>query len=200
MDVNVLDAVYLYWFGDLKSAADRPSQDRVTEWFRATEEIDNHIRQTFGMYLDPARDEDWQLDRLTRRQQAGLVVLLDQFPRQIHRESGEAFAYDGKALSIAKALVAGGRERFFPFERVFIYLPFEHSEAVADQDFAVQLFAELTVQAPDDLKDGARTILDYATKHRDVIRRFTRFPHRNAVLGRESTPDEIEFLKGGRGF
>ena len=188
---DVLDEVYLYWFGDLKSPEDRPPEQRVTEWFRPTEAIDDHIRATFGRHLDPVRDTEWELEALTRRQQVGLVVLLDQFPRQIDRKTSAAFACDAKALSIAKTLVAGGRERFFPVERPFVYLPFEHSELVADQDFAVQLFAELAVQAPDGSKDGVRSALDYATKHRDIIRKFGRFPHRNAMLGRE--------FDGGRG-
>ena len=79
-------------------------------------------------------------------------------------------------------------------------LPFEHSEAIADQDMSVKLYAERALEAPTAHLESRREQLDYATKHRDIIRKFGRFPHRNAVLGRESTPEEIEFLKGGRGF
>jgi uncharacterized protein (DUF924 family) len=133
-------------------------------------------------------------------EQVGLVILLDQFPRQIHRDSGDAFAYDAKALSIARRLLAAGPDRFWPVERTFVALPFEHSEDIADQDYAVLLFAAEAVAAPADARDGLRMALDFATKHRDIIRKFGRFPHRNAALGRESTPEEVEFLKGGRGF
>jgi uncharacterized protein (DUF924 family) len=197
MDTAVLDAVHRYWFGDL---AGPPPQELMDRWFRPTPEVDAHIREAFGKHLDEARATDWNLGALTRQQQIGLVVLLDQFPRQIWRTSGEAFAYDAKARSIARELVDGGVERFHPVERTFLFLPFEHSEDVADQDEGVMLFAAAAVNAPAEAREGARSALDYATKHRDIIRKFGRFPHRNVVLGRESTPEELEFLKGGRGF
>ncbi len=200
MDVTILDAVYLYWFGDLKAWDDQPDEERRTAWFRPTPEIDAHIRDTWGADTVAARDAVWDLASLTRRQQVALIVLLDQFPRQIHRDSGEAFACDAAALSFARQLVAGGWRRFFVVEQTFVMLPFEHSEAVADQDMSVTLFAERTLEVPLDRLDSAREQLDYATKHRDIIRKFARFPHRNAALGRESTEEELEFLKGGRGF
>jgi len=169
-------------------------------WFRPTEEVDRHIGDTFGKYLEAAKMTEWDVDNLSRTEQVGLVLLLDQFPRHIFRTSGDAFAYDAKALSIARRLVAGGFERFYPVERTFVALPFEHSEDLADQDYSTLLFAAEAVAAPLQAKDGLRAALDFATKHRDIIRKFGRFPHRNVVLGRESTPEEIEFLKGGRGF
>ncbi len=79
-------------------------------------------------------------------------------------------------------------------------LPFEHSEDVADQDLSVKLYADRALEVPPEHQESVRLQLDYATKHRDIIRKFGRFPHRNEMLGRESTPEEIEFLKGGRGF
>jgi uncharacterized protein (DUF924 family) len=199
MDASILDAVYAYWFGDLKAWDEQPDAERRTEWFRPTAEIDAHIRDTWGPHIEAARDATWELSALTRRQQAGLIVLLDQFPRQIHRDSGAAFACDSVALSIARALVAAWR-RFFVVEQTFVMLPFEHSEDVADQDLAVKLYADRTLEVPPAHLESAREQLDYATRHRDIIRRFGRFPHRNAVLGRESTAAEIAFLKGGRGF
>jgi uncharacterized protein (DUF924 family) len=198
MDVTVLDEVHDYWFGDLgKPPVPKELMDR---WFRPTEAVDNHIRETFGPHLDAARATEWNLPELSKDRQIALVVMLDQFPRQIWRKSGEAFAYDWKALSVARQLVAGGVGRFHHVERVFLFLPFEHSENVADQDEAVLLYATEAVAIAEDAKEGARQTLDYATKHRDIIRKFGRFPHRNEMLGRESTPEEIEFLKGGRGF
>jgi len=198
MDVKVLDEVHDYWFGELGAGPIPP--ELTQRWFRPTPEIDAHIRETFGPHLDEARATEWDLTRLTQRQQMGLIVLLDQFPRQIWRESGEAFAYDAKARSVARQMVDGGTNRFHPAERIFLYLPFEHSEDVADQDRAVLLYAIMAVDAPEEVKEGPRNTLDYATKHRDIIRKFGRFPHRNVMMGRESTPEEIEFLKGGRGF
>jgi uncharacterized protein (DUF924 family) len=197
---KVLTDIHRYWFGELNSPADKVGQERIDIWFKPTKEVDDHIRDTFGKYLEPAKETEWDVDNLARMEQVGLVILLDQFPRQIHRDSGDAFAYDAKALSIARRLLAGGPDRFWPVERTFVALPFEHSEDIADQDYAVLLFAAEAVAAPADARDGLRMALDFATKHRDIIRKFGRFPHRNAALGRESTPEEVEFLKGGRGF
>jgi uncharacterized protein (DUF924 family) len=197
---KVLTDIHRYWFGELNSPTDKVAQERIDMWFKPTKEVDDHIRDAFGRYLEAAKATEWDVDNLARMEQIGLVILLDQFPRQIHRESGDAFAYDDKALSIARRLLAAGLERFWPAERTFVVLPFEHSEDIADQDYAVLLFAAEAVSAPDHLKESRRNQLDYATKHRDIIRKFGRFPHRNAVLGRESTAEEVEFLKGGRGF
>ena len=199
MDASILDAVTLYWFGDLAAWDEKPDEQRRTEWFRPTPEIDAHIRATWGQHIVPARDAAWDLSVLTRRQQVGLVVMLDQFPRQIHRDSAEAFACDAAALAIARRLVESWR-RFFVVEQTFVMLPFEHSENVADQDLSVKLYAERALEAPPAHVEACRDQLDYATRHRDIIRKFGRFPHRNAVLGRQSTPEETEFLKGGRGF
>ncbi len=199
MDTTILGEIYLYWFGDLKAWDEQPDEERRKAWFRPTAEIDAHIRDTWGPHIGPARDAAWDLSTLTRRQQVALVVMLDQFPRQIHRDSGEAFACDPVALGIARQLVVNWR-RFFVVEQTFVMLPFEHSEAIADQDISVKLYAERTLEAPAEHLEACRDQLDYATRHRDVIRRFTRFPHRNATLARDSTPEEIEFLKGGRGF
>lgn len=196
---KVLTDIHRYWFGDPPELP--PGEERIKTWFRPTAEVDAHIRATWGGYLDRARATDWKLGDLGRQQQVGLVILLDQFPRQIHRTSGEAFAYDATALGLARQLVAdGGWRRFLVAEQTFMFLPFEHSEDVADQDLSVMYFAEYTVEAPEAAKQGMRSALDQATKHRDIIRKFGRFPHRNQMLGRASTPEEVEFLKGGRGF
>jgi uncharacterized protein (DUF924 family) len=198
MDATVLDAVHRYWFGE---AADATPEKRMERWFRPSPEADAYIRTTFGGYLDPAGERQWDLTALSGPQQVALVVLLDQFPRQIYREDGRAFAYDAKALGIARELTAGDDWRkYAPEERMFLFLPFEHSESVPDQDRSIFLFAAAVGVAPDTYVEAARAALDFATKHRDLIRRFGRFPHRNGVLGRVPTPQEAEFLKGGRGF
>jgi uncharacterized protein (DUF924 family) len=197
---KVLTDIHRYWFGDIKSPTDIVAEERWKAWFQPTTEIDEHVAARFGRYLPAAMATEWDVDNLARMEQVGLVILFDQFPRQIFRDKGDAFAFDEKARSIARRLVAGGIERFWPVERTFLLLPFEHSEDIADQDYAVLMFAAETVTAPAMRKDGHRMQLDYATKHRDIIRKFGRFPHRNVMLGRESTPEEVEFLKGGRGF
>jgi uncharacterized protein (DUF924 family) len=199
MDTHILDDIYRYWFGDLDVPAEA-LKAKWEQWFRPTAEVDAHIRDTYGRYLDAARETSWDVFALSHDQQIGLIILLDQFPRQIFRDSGQAFAYDARAREIANALIVGGLTRFHPIERSFVLLPLEHSEDIGDQDRSVALYAAEAVMAPPDAKEPARNTLDYATKHRDIIRKFGRFPHRNALLGRASTPEETEFLKGGRGY
>ena len=117
-----------------------------------------------------------------------LLILLDQFSRNLHRGTAEAFAADAKARAVARAMLARGLDQALtPVERMFVYLPFEHSEDLADQDLAVRLYAAL-----DAITD--EKMLDYAERHRDVIRRFGRFPHRNAALGRANTAEEAAYL------
>jgi uncharacterized protein (DUF924 family) len=195
----VLRDIHHYWLGELKSPTDK-NADKSEMWFRQSDETDAHIRESFGAYIARAAAIDWDLDALSREEQVGLVVLLDQFPRNIYRTTGEAFAYDPKARDIARGLVERGLDRFYLLEQTFIAVPFEHSEEIADQDFALFLAAKMAVEAPEGWADDRRGNLDYFIKHRQIIRKFGRFPHRNAVLGRDSTPEEIEFLKAGRGF
>jgi uncharacterized protein (DUF924 family) len=119
------------------------------------------------------------------------IVVLDQFPRNMFRGTPRAFATDALALAAARLAVERGWDRgMLQVEKLFVYLPFEHSEAMADQDRACEL-----------MKDFGAEQVDYAERHRAIIRRFGRFPHRNAILGRASTPEETEFLKQpGSGF
>jgi uncharacterized protein (DUF924 family) len=200
MDRKIFADVYLYWFGTLSDPDDYPAE-KSEIWFKQSDATDAYIRETFGAAIPEALAEKWEVAELSREEQMGLVVLLDQFPRNIFRTSGEAFAYDGKARTIARLLVALGRERFYRAERCFLYLPFEHSEDIADQDLGVFLFAEDALSAPESWKDRSRLYLDFATRHRDLIRKFGRFPHRNVMLGRSATAEEEAFLAAnGRGY
>ena len=119
------------------------------------------------------------------------IVVLDQFPRNIFRGTPQAFATDALALAAARHAIASSYDRdWLRVEKIFGYLPFEHSEALADQELACELMRPLGEEQ-----------YDYALRHKAIIERFGRFPHRNAILGRKSTPDEIEFLKQpGSGF
>lgn len=200
MDKKILEDVYQYWFGTLAGPHDFP-EEKAAIWFKKSDETDRTIRDKFGAAISEASKIEWNLDDLSRQQQVGLIVLLDQFPRNIFRTSGESFAYDAKARDIARALIDSGWRHFHYCEQCFVFLPLEHSEEVADQDLSVQLFAERTIAAPKELQEKARGQLDFATKHRDLIRKFGRFPHRNALLGRQSTPEEEAFFESnGRGF
>ncbi len=157
-----------------------------SSWFVRSEAFDALVRAELGpLHVRAVRGEldAWAADP---RGALALVILLDQVPRNIHRGSADAFASDARALQHARAVVDAGLDRSLSeVEKVFLYLPFEHSEALADQDRSVALMGALATPL----------WLDYAEQHRAVIARFGRFPHRNAILGRESTPEELEFLQ-----
>jgi len=176
-----------FWFGLPGSAA--YGQTRA-EWFRKSEAFDADIARRFGPLVERAlRAElgDWagpSESALAR------ILLLDQFTRNAFRGSARAFAGDRLALAAARTMVASGQELpLLPVQRVFVYLPFEHAEDLALQDEAVRLFTRLAAVAPE-----LNGMLDYAHRHRAVIARFGRFPHRNALLGRASSEEELAFL------
>ena len=161
------------------------------KWFNGGAEFDAECRERFlEAHFTAARREfaGWMDDA---EGALALVLLLDQIPRNVFRGSAHAFATDGLAREIARnALDAGFDMRIDVPMRIFFYMPFEHSEDMADQDRAVALFTAM----------GNAGYLDYARRHRDVIARFGRFPHRNAALGRTSTPQEQAWLEAGGGF
>jgi uncharacterized protein (DUF924 family) len=180
-----------FWFGegdDYGKAHQR--------WFEKNDAFDAEVTRRYRALhqeMREGRHRDWLNDARTC---LARIIVLDQFPRHIYRGKAAAFSTDAQALEAARHLVAQGWDRgMLPVERMFAYLPFEHSEALADQDRAVELCAPLgafpeTAEVP-----------RYAEAHRVIVRRFGRFPHRNAALGRPSTPEEIEFLKQpGSGF
>jgi uncharacterized protein (DUF924 family) len=152
------------------------------QWWKADPDLDHRIRQTYLKLWAEKRQlpvDSFLTDPLTA---AAGVILFDQFPRNMFRESAEQFATDHLALAIAKgALDAGFDDQLAHDERKFLYMPFEHSENLDDQNRALLLFSEL----------GDAEQVTYAKKHRDIIERFGRFPHRNAMLGRAPRPDEI---------
>jgi uncharacterized protein (DUF924 family) len=197
------DAVLTFWIGEAAAATDATQIKRwVERWFTRDAALDAEIGERFGAQVAAARRGDLDEWAASPRGRLALLVLLDQFPRNLYRGSVDAFAGDPKALALATAAVDEGGDRALPpVERLFVYLPFEHSEDVADQERAVALFDALRAHAPPGLAAAFSGFHDYAIKHRDVIARFGRFPHRNAVLGRDSTPAEAEYLaQPGSGF
>jgi uncharacterized protein (DUF924 family) len=176
---DVLD----FWFG---TGADYGKRHK--RWFEKDAAVDALITQRFlGLYEDLAQSTDW-LDSAAPC--LARIIVLDQFPRQIFRGKPRAFGSDPQALQAARLALERGYDRGrLPVERLFFYMPFEHSEVLADQELACELTAPLAAFRETD------DVLRYAIAHRAIIRRFGRFPHRNAILGRPSTPEEIEFLK-----
>lgn len=179
-------AVLEFWFGaDPAAYAERGR----SLWFVKRAAVDEEIRRRFAAVH--SRAVNGELDDWCETPQGclALVIVLDQFSRNLYRDSPLAFAADAKARDIASRAIGCGFDlKLAPLQRGFLYLPFEHSEALADQQRSLQLFESLR-----DFPETAEMVR-YAQRHYDVIERFGRYPHRNAILGRPSTKDEIAFL------
>jgi uncharacterized protein (DUF924 family) len=171
------EAALAFWF----------APEHAAHWFAADAAFDEAIRTGFAADAEAAaagRLRDWAA---TPPGWLALLILLDQFPRNMFRDSARAFATDPLARAIAAGALVKGFDSAFPELRSFFYLPFEHSEDLADQERALALYKAA----------GDADNLKWAEIHADIIRRFGRFPHRNAVLGRATTPDEQAFLDAG---
>lgn len=171
-----VDDVLRYWFTELT----------LEQCFEKSDEIDATIRDRFGAVHEQLASETLPINTSTARELLAAIIVLDQFSRNLHRGSAHAFASDPIARRLARTAIDSGLAKTATKrEQIFIYLPFEHSEDAADQVRSVELFATL---------DDAE-LTEYALAHKVIIDRFGRFPHRNVALGRQSTPEEIEFLK-----
>lgn len=183
-------SIHAFWFGTQADDA-LVAQERSRLWWGKDARTDREIERRFAaIAAKAARGEldDWAA---TPQGRLALILLTDQFPRNMYRGTPQSFASDPQALAWCKEGIAAGMDAALrPVERIFFYLPLEHAESLADQDRAVALFAELAAGAA--AFDG---FLDYARRHREVIARFGRFPHRNRILGRTSTAGELAFLR-----
>ncbi len=183
-----------YWFGDLDHSPTYFSQ-RNELWFGGGDEVDEYIRIQFEADLTHAVAgglPDWEQ---TPRGCLALIVLLDQFSLNLYREQPRSYTQSELAIPLTDRLSEQGWIRTLtPAERVFAYLPLEHSERLVDQERSVALFRELAAEAPPSLRSPMNSYLDYAIRHWRVVERFGRFPDRNEVFGRRSTPEEEAFL------
>jgi len=184
-----------FWF--LPSSDPGHGQQRA-EWFRKDDAFDAVIRERFGAAINHAIAgglREW--DEEGPRGVLARILVLDQFTRNAYRGTPESFAGDVLALNAARQLVASGAHlALSPCDRSFAYMPFEHAEDARTQEQSVELFTDLAAS-----HEGFSQSLDYAHRHRGVIARFGRFPHRNPILGRASTPEELDYLaKPGAGF
>ncbi len=202
MNANETPAsVHRFWFGD--DADDATTAARQSKlWWGKDNAVDRTIRDRFGPWIERAAAEelsDWT------KSPAGLlalVLLTDQFPRNAFRGTPRAFAFDSLARAWSRALLASrGLDSLRLVERVFALLPLEHAESIADQDECVARMREVHAAATPAFRDTTAGYVDFAIRHRDIIARFGRFPHRNAILGRDPTPEEATFLlTPGSGF
>ncbi|VVP56257.1 hypothetical protein PS862_05744 [Pseudomonas fluorescens] len=183
-----------WWFGSAEASSE-VAADRRRLWFGKRDSQDLEAQTRFGDWVEQAlaggltewaqRPEGW----------LALVLLLDQLPRMIFRDTPKSFAGDIRAQAlVAQGIAADFDRQLRPIERVFIYLVFEHCESLAVQNEAVSRYIDLVAQQPESDRALFTDYLDYAEQHQQVIARFGRFPHRNAVLGRESTAEELAFL------
>ena len=187
---DVLD----FWFGEL-DASGCSDEAHAKRWWKKNPAFDEELRQRFGSLYQALADgahDDWLK---APRGRLAYVVVLDQFSRNMFRDTPRMYAYDPLALAAAHGGVATNADKTLRHdERIFLYMPFQHSEQLADQDLAVKLFEGLTKGLSGDLLKRAEDNVVFAERHRDIVKRFGRFPHRNAILHRPTTPAEAEFL------
>ncbi len=189
------EEILSFWFGDL--APDKPvPPDRSRLWFGGSADTDNLIRTRFLADVQSAARGEYDAWCGSPRGALALIILLDQFTRNIFRNTPAAFASDGKALSVCRSGIGSGMDRELAVvERAFFYLPMEHAEDLRLQEQSVAAFRQLLDAAAPAQRELCESFYDYAVRHRDVIARFGRFPHRNRILDRPSTAEEIAFLK-----
>ena len=186
--------ILYFWFGSDTTGV--IPQERLRFWFGGDPQTDRLIRERFSGHLAAAvggRLDFWGKEAGGR---LALILLLDQFPRNIFRDTPRAYAYDDRALQVTLDGLEQGQDGDLSLvERAFMYMPLEHAEDRDMQERSVNLFEQLLKEALPEQEQVFETFADYARRHRDVIARFGRFPHRNKVLGRTSTPEETAFLR-----
>jgi uncharacterized protein (DUF924 family) len=175
-DLDAVRNVLNFWFS-------APVREK---WFEVDREFDSELKERFGVLLDKAISGDLDAWKQTAEGAVALVVLLDQMSRNIHRGTPRAFAGDARALEVSKDMIERGAEAELSHDhRYTLYMPFMHAEDIEAQEEGVRLFEKL----------GHEIALNYMKQHHDIVARFGRFPHRNDILGRETTAEEAEFLK-----
>jgi len=190
-----IDDVISYWLRP-RPRDEAEIEARRKVWFEGSAEIDADIRARFGGLVARARAGELAGWTRTTEGTVALIILIDQFSRNLHRGTPEAFSLDPVALALADEGFADGRfDALDPVERMFVALPYRHAEDVAAQKRGVALAVKDALTAPAFLRDYLVYSVDWARKHLDVIVRFGRFPHRNAALGRPSTDAEREYLQ-----
>jgi uncharacterized protein (DUF924 family) len=188
---NVLD----FWFG---SSTDSGAilKEKMKLWFVKDPENDQKMKSIFGYDVEKGSHGHYDNWSDTPEGRLGLIILLDQFSRNIYRNTPESFANDPKALMLSLEAIDEKIEKsLIPIYQVFYYMPLMHSEEISIQRKCVEMFKQLQSEVDDSLKKTIGGNIDYAIQHMKIVERFHRFPHRNAILGRASTEEEVEFLK-----
>ena len=189
------EEVLAFWFADALHDPAKAMR-RMAFWFESSRETDERVAERFAPLIEAAsagRLAGWEALPHSR---LALVIVVDQFPRNVHRGTPAAFQHDAPALAMAKRGVAAGDLSVLKtIEQAFLLMPFQHCEDLACQREGVALFERMTRDAPQEWRGVAEENLKYARLHLEIIERFGRFPHRNAILGRASTPEETQYLQ-----
>jgi uncharacterized protein (DUF924 family) len=193
--METAESIAAFWFGShLDNGVVVEQQSSL--WWVKNQETDREIRRRFLPGLEAAAAGELDAWRASPRGTLALILLTDQFSRNMFRDSARSFSTDPLARGWAEAAIDSRQDiELRLVERVFLYLPFEHSESLADQRRSVELYRSLLEQAGPGLEGPFRQYLDFAISHRDIVERFGHFPHRNRILDRESSPEEIAFLE-----
>jgi uncharacterized protein (DUF924 family) len=191
----LIESIHKLWFGPLHGQGE-VAPEKQQQWFRKDPEFDALIRKHYLEYIDPAFMGGFDRWTLHDEGLVALIILLDQFPRNMFRDTPRAFSYDKKALSLVYAVM--NEDRYLKMPSVFAYfclMPTMHSEFLDVQDRGLEAFGKLLAQTDGPNQDLIARALQFAEAHRQIIARFGRFPHRNELLGRASSAEEIAFLQ-----
>ena len=193
--METIDSIIHFWFGNHNDPA-LVVKEKAPLWWLKNPDVDQEIKQRFEPLIEALTKGELDEWRTSPRGVLASVLLTDQFSRNMYRGQAKSFAFDTVARTMAKEAVANNIDQTLrPIERVFIYMPLEHSENRADQQKSVGLFEQLQQEVTEEHKTLFQGYVDFACKHKEIIDRFNRFPHRNEILGRVSTEEELAFLK-----
>ena len=191
------ESILEFWFAD-NALTPEGYEKRKELWFSVNEEFDSEIRLRFEFQISEAAELCKSGLSSDARQNLARIIATDQFPRNVYRGTAQAFAYDSLALGMTKGMIESGmHEQLSYVERMFVYMPLEHSECLDMQILSVKMFETLVASEDNQFESDSSESIWFAHLHMDIIERFGRFPHRNEILGRESTPEEIEYLASG---
>lgn len=187
-----------FWFGAIDPEDGSWPEEQTELWFQGGARADRVITERFGEDIERAARGEYSSWEETPRGQLALILLFDQFTRNVWRGRPEAFQYDDRARAISHRLIElGGHTELWPIERLFVYMPLEHTEALEPQRLCVRLMEQLEQEVPEAMRETFAYFTEFARRHLEIIERFGRFPHRNATLGRVSTPGEVAYLDDG---
>lgn len=187
-----------YWFADAAAAKPDDLKTHFQRWFQGGKEVDEEIKSRFGKEVELATSDKLVAWEHTTEGALALIILLDQFTRNVYRSTDKAFAHDDKALKLTQKLMESGVDKNLPWpQRGFLYMPMQHSEDKDVQARGVEAYLGLVEDVPGKLKKVVMGFANSAREHKAIVDKFGRFPHRNQVLGRESTDEELAYLANG---